>query len=52
MNAGDMKTLEDLRTTTVERLAAAFDTDKPVAILDFPVHTNVGDHMIYAGERA
>lgn len=52
MHESDRRYLDQLREQTIDGLRSAFDVSKPVAILDFPIHTNVGDHMIYAGERA
>lgn len=52
MLADDQSVLEDLRAQTLDALKAAIDVSRPVALLDLPVHTNVGDHMILAGEIA
>lgn len=44
--------LDKMRRQSADSLGCSFDVTKPVALLDVPIHTNIGDLMIYAGERA
>lgn len=52
MTPHDLSILEELRDATLGTLRLAIDTTQPVALVDIPGHTNVGDLMIYAGELA
>lgn len=45
-------TLSDFRQDTETAMLGALNGTKNVALLDFPSHMNVGDGMIWAGEKA
>lgn len=52
VSASTQPALTDMRTATSTAIVDVLAGEKNVAVLDFPSHMNVGDSMIWAGERA
>jgi pyruvyl transferase EpsO len=43
---------DDLQRDSLRVLGSLLDPKSPVALVDFPLHANAGDSLIYVGERA